>query len=102
MLSMLRGGERFATDMTNELAEKCAGTFDLQFVHVAQIMRRLRDAGFVGDRVQPSPNGRLKYIYYHLLPRGEAYLDGMLALYKKFDQHIGLMLGQNESEKEGQ
>jgi len=33
LLSMLRNGERFATDMANELAEKCVGTFDLQIVH---------------------------------------------------------------------
>ena len=102
LLSMLRNGERFATDMANELAEKCVGTFDLQIVHVAQIMRRLRDAGFVGDRVQPSENGRLKFIYYHLLPSGEAYLDGLMTLYKQFDQDINTILGQSENEKEGQ
>lgn len=102
LLSMLRNGERFATDMANELAEKCVGTFDLQIVHVAQIMRRLRDAGFVGDRVQPSENGRLKYIYYHLLPMGEAYLDGMMALYHRFDRDIETILAQTENEKEAQ
>lgn len=102
LLSMLRNGERFATDMANELAEKCVGTFDLQIVHVAQIMRRLRDAGFVGDRVQPSENGRLKFIYYHLLPMGEAYLDGLMTLYHRFDWDIEMILAQTENEKEGQ
>ena len=51
LLSMLRNGERFATDMANELAEKCVGTFDLQIVHVAQIMRRLRDAAVIRCRM---------------------------------------------------
>ena len=102
LLSMLRNGERFATDMANELAEKCVGTFDLQIVHVAQIMRRLRDAGCVGDRVQPSENGRLKFIYYHLLPMGEAYLDGLMTLYHRFDRDIEMILAQTENEKEGQ
>lgn len=102
LLSMLRNGERFATDMAHELAEKCVGTFDLQIVHVAQIMRRLRDAGFVGDRVQPSENGRLKFIYYHLLPMGEAYLNELISLYRRFDQDIETILAQAENEKEGQ
>lgn len=102
LLSMLRNGERFATDMANELAEKCVGTFDLQIVHVAQIMRRLRDAGFVGDRVQPSENGRLKFIYYHLLPMGEVYLNELISLYRRFDQDIETVLAQAENEKEGQ
>ena len=102
LLSMLRNGERFATDMANELAEKCVGTFDLQIVHVAQIMRRLRDAGFVGDRVQPSENGRLKFIYYHLLPLGEAYLNELMSLYHRFDRDIETILARTENEKEGQ
>ena len=102
LLSMLRNGERFATDMAHELAEKCVGTFDLQIVHVAQIMRRLRDAGFVGDRVQPSENGRLKFIYYHLLPLGEAYLNELMSLYRRFDRDIETILAQAENEKEGQ
>ena len=101
LLSMLRNGERFATDMANELAEKCVGTFDLQIVHVAQIMRRLRDAGFVGDRVQPSENGRLKFIYYHLTPLGEEYLREMTALYRKFDRDISAMLADYTDQKEG-
>ena len=102
LLSMLRNGERFATDMANELAEKCVGTFDLQIVHVAQIMRRLRDAGFVGDRVQPSENGRLKFIYYHLLPLGEAYLNELMSLYHRFDRDIETILARTENEMEGQ
>lgn len=102
LLSMLRNGERFATDMAHELAEKCVGTFDLQIVHVAQIMRRLRDAGFVGDRVQPSENGRLKFIYYHLLPLGEAYLNELMSLYRRFDRDIETILARTENEKEGQ
>jgi len=102
LLAMLAKGERFATDMANELAERCPGTFDLLVVHVAQIMRRLRDAGFVGDRVQPSENGRLKFIYYHLLPLGEAYLNELMSLYHRFDRDIETILARTENEKEGQ
>lgn len=102
LLAMLNKGERFATELADELAERCAGTFDMLTVHVAQIMRRLRDAGFVGDRVQPSENGRLKFIYYHLLPMGEAYLDGLMTLYHRFDRDIEMILAQTENEKEGQ
>ena len=101
LLAMLAKGERFATDMANELAERCPGTFDLLVVHVAQIMRRLRDAGFVGDRVQPSENGRLKFIYYHLLPLGEEYLREMTGLYRQFDRDISAMLADYTDQKEG-
>ena len=101
LLAMLAKGERFATDMANELAERCPGTFDLLVVHVAQIMRRLRDAGFVGDRVQPSENGRLKFIYYHLLPLGEEYLSEMTGLYRQFDRDISAMLEDYTDQKEG-
>ena len=101
LLAMLAKGERFSTDMANELAERCPGTFDLLVVHVAQIMRRLRDAGFVGDRVQPSENGRLKFIYYHLLPLGEEYLREMTGLYRQFDRDISAMLEDYTDQKEG-
>ena len=101
LLAMLSKGERFATDLADELAERCPGTFDLLVVHVAQIMRRLRDAGFVGDRVQPSENGRLKFIYYHLLPPGEEYLRQMTALYRHFDRDISAMLADYADQKEG-
>ena len=101
LLAMLNKGERFATELADELAERCAGTFDMLTVHVAQIMRRLRDAGFVGDRVQPSENGRLKFIYYHLTPLGEEYLREMTALYRKFDRDISAMLADYTDQKEG-
>lgn len=101
LLAMLNKGERFATELADELAERCAGTFDMLTVHVAQIMRRLRDAGFVGDRVQPSESGRLKFIYYHLTPLGEEYLREMTALYRKFDRDISAMLADYTDQKEG-
>ena len=101
LLAMLNKGERFATELADELAERCPGTFDLLVVHVAQIMRRLRDAGFVGDRVQPSENGRLKFIYYHLLPPGEEYLRSLTALYRRFDRDISAMLADYTDQKEG-
>ena len=69
--------------------------------HELKIMRRLRDAGFVGDRVQPSENGRLKFIYYHLLPPGEEYLRSLTALYRRFDRDISAMLADYTDQKEG-
>lgn len=100
LLAMLAKGERFATELADELAERCPGTFDLLVVHVAQIMRRLRDAGFIGDRVQPSENGRLKFIYYHLLPPGEEYLRELVALYRRFDRDISAILAEYTNQKE--
>ena len=58
-------------------------------------------AGFVGDRVQPSENGRLKFIYYHLLPLGEEYLREMTGLYRQFDRDISAMLADYTDQKEG-
>ena len=101
LLAMLNKGERFATELADELAERCAGTFDMLTVHVAQIMRRLRDAGFTEDRMQYSENGRLKFIYYHLTPLGEEYLREMTALYRKFDRDISAMLADYTDQKEG-
>lgn len=101
LLAMLNKGERFATELADELAERCPGTFDMLTVHVAQIMRRLRDAGFTADRVQPNENGRLKFIYYHLTPLGEEYLREMTALYRKFDRDISAMLADYTDQKEG-
>ena len=100
LLAMLTQREWFATEMTHVLTERCPETFDLQNVHICQIMRRLAAEGFVATRIQPSENGRLKYVYYRLLPPGREYLEEMVKLYRHFEQDVASMLDEMMEKRE--
>lgn len=104
LLALLTRQDWYVYELSKALQEISTGLFDIQGPSLYTALYRLQDRGFVSSRSEPV--GRRNRVYYHILPEGSAYLQGIMKEYfavnhgvMKVLQHTGLC--QEDEQQEG-
>ena len=86
LLSLLTIQDFYVYELSKVLKETSKGLFDIQGPSLYTVLYRLQDRGFVSSRSEPI--GRRTRIYYHILPKGEEYLQRIVESYFSIDDGI--------------
>ena len=99
VLFLLSQGEKYVGEMTDALYQRSNGRLDISFPYA--IIYRLLDARYIqlADK-RPAPDGRRRQ-YYRISPEGRAYLDQLLALFRRFMGGVEQILSTQEEGEHG-
>lgn len=99
VLFLLAQGEKYVGEMTEMLYQRSGGRLDISFPYA--IIYRLLDARYIqlADK-RPAPDGRRRQ-YYQISPEGRAYLNELLAMFRRFMGGVEQILMTEEEEEHG-
>lgn len=99
LLTLLSEEDMYGYQLSQTLAERSEGLFTLQEGSMYPTLYRLMEKELVSDRKELVGKRRTR-VYYHLEPRGEAYLKEIRQEYFSLNQ--GVMNVLNSSKKAGE
>ena len=91
LLKILSEGDAYGYQMSQELKKRSAGNFSILEGSMYPILYRLLDAGYITDR-QEKVGRRMIRVYYHLEPKGKAYLGDLIGRLDKYIDMIHFLL----------
>lgn len=79
-LFLLRSEDLYAYEIMKKINSMSGGVLQVQGGSLYPILYKLTDKGYITDRVETfGKRGRMTHVYYHLTPRGESYLQELIA-----------------------
>lgn len=96
ILFLFSEGEHYIGELPELLRTRSQGTVDVMFPY--SVIYRTTEAGYLDEaKKRIAPDGRRRQ-YYRLTDEGRAYLNKLLAIYRKFCAGIEQILSGDESQ----
>ncbi|MCD8383812.1 MAG: PadR family transcriptional regulator [Clostridiales bacterium] len=97
VLYLLSQQEYYIGELASAIQEKSGGRLNIVFPYAA-IYRMGRNEYITESKKRFAPDGRLRQ-YYTITEEGRAYLDGLLAVYRRFTAGVEELLSSGGEER---
>lgn len=87
ILSLLRQGDMYGYQIVQEMERQSCGSLISQEGSLYPVLYRLLESDYISDRKE-LVGKRMQRIYYHLEPKGEAYLNELIREYTAVTQGV--------------
>lgn len=92
LLTLLKEGDKYGYELSHDLEERSDGLYIIKESTMYPTLYRLQSKGLISDR-QEKVGVRRTRVYYHLEPKGEAYLKEIHREYVSLNRGIFKVLG---------
>ena len=93
VLKLLVQEEKYGYQLISELKERSEGMFSLKEGTLYPILYRLEEDGLVVSRWSEAKGKEVSRKYYSITPQGREDLDGLCALWQRFQANVSNVLG---------
>ena len=92
VLSLLKDGDKYGSEMADELAKRSDNTFQLKEGTLYPLLHTLEKNGMVKSYTKEGPGGRERR-YYHLTKDGRSQLEHKTQEWKLFSEKVNAVIG---------